>query len=73
MVYLQACCPGSGFGEPGEEIQDEVLVSSIQQSVCFVQDEELDSAQAQPPALHQILYSACIEGCIPMHAADEAV
>ena len=49
------------------------MIPSVQQSVRFVQDEELDSAQAQLPALHQILYSACIKGCNPMHAADNAI
>ena len=66
MVYLQACRPSPGFGEFGEEIQDEVLIPSVQQSVCFVQNEELDSAQAQLPTLHQILYSACMNSTLSL-------
>lgn len=63
--HLQARCASAGLGEAGEEVEDEVLVASVQQAVGLVQDEVLDAGQAQLPALHQVLDPPCTQ---PQHA-----
>lgn len=57
--HLQACNASASLGKSREEIQDQLLVACVQQPVCLVQNEVLDSAEAELATLHQVLDPSC--------------